>query len=141
MAKGFTPPRTVYRLDFEGTELEGLEVRMRGGKLAQAFDTVQLVGITEANATAEDAKLALDQYKDLAGHIISWNLEDEDGQPVTPDLEGLKTQELRHIRMIAAAWQRAQVDVPGPLPSESSSTSTPDLLMIPMESIPASLVN
>lgn len=141
MPKGFTPPRTVYRLDFEGTELEGLEVRMRGGKLGAAFDTVQLVGVTEKNATAADAKLALAQYEEMADHLISWNVMDKNGQEVPANLEGLKTQETRHVNMIAAAWQRAQVDVPGPLPRDSSPSPTPDLPMIPMESIPASLVS
>lgn len=138
---GFTPPKTIYRLDFEGTELEGLEARMRGGKLAQAFDTIHLVGVTEANATASDAILALAQYEEMAAHLIDWNVTDENDEPVPATLEGLKTLEIRHVAMIAAAWQKAQVDVPGPLPSGSSSTSSPDLLMIPMESIPASLAS
>lgn len=141
MPKGFTPPRTVYRLDFEGTELEGLEVRMRGGKLATVFDTVQLIGVTEENATASDAKLALAQYKEMADHLIDWNVTDENGRAVPATLKGLKSQETRHVNMIAAAWQRAQVDVPGPLPRNSSPSPTPDLPMIPMESIPASLAS
>lgn len=141
MPKGFTPPRTQYRLDFTGTELEGLEVVMRGGKLAQAFETIHLVGVSEASVTAADAKLALAQYEEFADHLIEWNITDEKGRKVPATLDGLKTQEIRHVNMIAAAWQRAQVDVPGPLPSGSSPTSTPDLLMIPMESIPASLAS
>jgi len=141
MPKGFTPPRTVYRLDFEDTELEGLEMRMRGGKLAQVFTSVQLVGVTDATATAADAALAVSQYQDLADHIIEWNYVDEHGRPVKPGLEGLKDLEIRHVQMIAAAWQRAQVDVPGPLPRDSKPSPAPDLLTIPMESIPASLVS
>lgn len=141
MSKGFTPPQTQYRLDFTGTELEGLEVVMRGGKLAQAFETIHLIGVTETSATAADAKLALAQYEEFADHLIEWNITDQKGKKVPATLEGLKTQEIRHIKMIAAAWQRAQVDVPGPLPSGSLPTPTPDLLTIPMESIPASLVS
>lgn len=138
---GFKPPRTVYRLDFEGTELEGLEVRMRGGKLGAAFDGIQLVGITEDNATAADVKLAMAQYEELAAHLISWNYEDDNDQPVKPDLDGLKGMEIRHVNMIAAAWQRAQVDVPGPLPSASPSTPPTDLPQIPMAVIPESLAS
>lgn len=138
---GFKFPSTIYRLDFEGTELEGLEVRMRGGKLRQAFATVQLVGVTEANVTAADAALALEQYQDLADHIVEWNAEDDDGNPVAPDLEGLQSQETRHVQMIAAAWQRAQVDIPAPLPRASSSSPATDLSSIRMETLPASLAS
>jgi len=138
---GFKFPSTIYRLDFEGTELEGLEVRMRGGKLRQAFATVQLVGVTEENVTAADAALALEQYQDLADHIVEWNAEDDEGNPVAPDLEGLQSQETRHVQMIAAAWQRAQVDIPAPLPHASSSSPATDLSSIRMETLPASLAS
>ncbi len=136
---GFTPPRTVYRLDFEGTDLDGLEVRMYGGNLGQAFDFAGLVGVTERTATAEDVRLLLQQYAEIAGHLKSWNIDDARGEPVPADLEG-KTLELKHVQAIAEAWQRAQVDVPGPLPSNSPD-GPPDLLEIPMAAIPASLAS
>lgn len=138
---GFKAPRTIYRLDFEGTDLEGLDMRMRGGKLGDAFDVVQLVGVTEGTATAADVKLALSQYEDLADHIIEWNLTDDADQPIAPDLDGLKTLETRHVNMIAAAWQRAQVDVPAPLERGSKSSPEPDLSSIRMETLPASLAS
>lgn len=138
---GFTPKKTIYRLDFEGTDLDGLEVRMRGGKLASAFATAGLVGVTEANATAADVQLLLSQYEELADHIIEWNLEDDEGNPVAPGLEGLQSLEIRYVKMIGDAWQRAQVDVPGPLPQPSSSGQLPDVLSVPMAPIPASLAS
>lgn len=140
-AKGFVFPKTTYRLDFDGTELQGLEVRMRGGKLGTVFEQLPLVGVTEATATPEDAKLMLAQYGELAAHLISWNAKDEAGNDLPPTLEGLKAQELRHVQMIATAWQRAQVDVPGPLPNGSSTGPLPDLPQIPMTAIPESLAS
>lgn len=137
---GFTPPRTVYRLDFEGTDLDGLEARMYGGNLGQAFEFAGLVGITDETATAEDVRLLLQQYSVIADHLKSWNVETDEGEPVPPDLEGLKSLELKHVQIIAKAWQAAQVDVPGPLPS-SSPSGPPDLLEIPMAAIPASLAS
>lgn len=141
MTKGFKPPRTVYRLDFEGTDLDGLEMRMRGGKLAQVFATVQLVGVTDDNMTASDVAIAMSQYQDLADHIIEWNYVNENDDPVAPDLEGLKSLEVRHVQMIAAAWQKAQVDIPAPLPHASSSSPATELSSIPMETLPASLAS
>lgn len=139
--KKFTRPRTTYRLDFADTDLDGLEVRMRGGKLRTVFDQLPLVGVTDANATPEDAKLMLAQYEELAAHLVDWNMVDDDGNDIPATLEGLKDLELRHVQMIATAWQRAQVDVPGPLPSSSSTGPLPDLPMIPMTAIPESLAS
>lgn len=138
---GFKAPRSIYRLDFEGTELAGLEIRMRGGKLGDTLAVAGLVGVTEENATAEDVKLALSQYQDLADHIVSWNLEDDDDQPIAPDLDGLATLETRHVNMIASAWQKAQVDIPAPLGRGSASGPSSDLSLIRMEEIPASLAS
>lgn len=136
---GFTPKKTIYRLDFEGTDLDGLEVRMRGGKLGAAFASAGLVGVTDANATSADVKLLLSQYEELADHIVEWNLEDDAGNPVAPDLEGLQGLELRYVKMISDAWRNAQVNVPGPLPQPSSSGQLPDVLSVPMAPIPESL--
>jgi len=141
MSKGFKVPKTTYRLDFEGTELNGLEVRMTGGKLRDVFAVAHLHGVTDENATPEDIELAMSQYQDLADHIVSWNLEDDNDQPVAPNLEGLKSLEIRHIQMIAAAWQKAQVDIASPLPHASNSSSTTDLSMIRMEAIPERLAS
>ena len=141
---GFTLPKTIYVLDFEGTELEGAEVKMSGSKLGAAFEAVgaaHLVGIEYGEATVEDVKAALSQYEELAKYLISWNLTDEDGNAVPANLEGLKALEVRHVNMITAAWQRAQVDVPHPVPSASSPGPLPDLPMIPMSGIPESLAS
>jgi len=139
---GFKVPKTIYRLDFTGTELEGLEVRMRGGKLGDAFSSIQqAAGVDLANATIADAEVALSQYEDMAAHLIEWNAEDDDGNELTPDLAGLKAMEVRHVNMIAAAWQKAQVDVPSPLPHGSRNTPEPDLSSIRMEALPASLAS
>lgn len=141
MAKGFKAPKTIYRLDFAGTELDGLEVRMTGGKLRDVFAAVRLVGVTDETLTAADAELAMSQYQDMADHIISWNLEDDNDQPIAPDLDGLKSLETRHIQMIAAAWQKAQVDIPAPLPGASNSSPTTDLSTIRMEALPERLAS
>jgi hypothetical protein len=138
---GFTPPKTIYRLDFADTDLDGLEVRMRGGRLAQAFDVAGLIGVTEANATAEDVQAMLGQYAEIADHLVSWNYEDEDGEAIPPDLEGLKTLEIRYVQMIAEAWRNAQVNVPGPLSRSSNSMPPPELSSIPMEPLVAPLAS
>lgn len=141
---GFEAPRTVYTLDFEGTDLDGLVVKMSGGKLGDAFTTVReagkVAGGSDADVSVAHAEVVLSQYEDMAEHLVGWNLT-ANGQPVKADLDGLKTLEVRHVNMIAAAWQKAQVGVPGPLPSSSSTMPSTDLSSIRMETLPASLAS
>ena len=139
---GFKPPRSKYRLDFEGTDLDGLEVVMLGGKLGDAFTTIsQVSGVDVTVPTIANAEVALSQYEEMAAHIVSWNLTDDDENPVEPNLEGLKTLEVRYVNMIATAWQKAQVGVPGPLPSSSNTTPDTALSSIRMDTLPASLAS
>lgn len=134
---GFQVNRRIYVLDFEGTPLEGLEVKVRGGTLGEVFAARDLMHADPNNPTAEDLNAILGQMEELAGHLVSWNLED-DGVKIPADLEGLKTLELPDVMQIMQAWMKAQVDVPGPLGGSSSSTPPPDLSSIPMEPLVAS---
>jgi hypothetical protein len=139
---GFEAPRTIYKLDFEGTDLEGLEVRMRAGRLGDMLDPSNAdigLDIDPDNPSAEDIKAVRAKFEMIAEYLASWNLT-EDGVPVPATIEGLMDQEPAFVGRIFAAWQKAQVDVSGPLPSSSTSTSPPDLSSIPTESLSPSLL-
>jgi hypothetical protein len=139
---GFEAPRTVYKLDFEGTDLDGLEVRMRAGRLGDMLDPSNAeigIDIDPDNPSAEDIKAVRAKFEMIAEYLASWNLE-EAGVPIPATIEGLMDQEPAFVAQIFAAWQRAQVAVSGPLPSSSTSTPPPDLSSIPMESLSPSLL-
>lgn len=146
---GYTPRSTVYVLDFSGTEHDGLEVRMRATALGTLFDAGELVGIAEridaagasAIPAAEDVDRMVDQYRDLADHLVSWNVEIPAGTPVPATLDGLKKLELPLVNQIAQAWRTAMGQVAPPLPQSSSSGPLPDLSSVPMASIPESLTS
>lgn len=146
---GYTPRSTVYVLDFTGTEHEGLEVRMRATALGVLFDAGELVGIAEridaagttAIPAAEDVDRMVDQYRDLAKHLVSWNVEIPEGNAIPPTLESLKLLELPLVNLIAQTWRQAMGQVAPPLPNGSSSGPLPDLSSVPMASIPASLLS
>jgi hypothetical protein len=146
---GFTPRRTVYILDFEGTDWDGAEVKMGATKLGAVFAAPALLGAQKRVAAGagdvlpepEDVDAMLGEFADLAAHLISWNIEDEDGNPAPADLDGLKAQELPFVMAIAQAWQAAMKDVAPPLPPRSSNGVLPDVLSAPMEPIPASLLS
>lgn len=138
---GYTPRRHVYLLQFEGEEFEGLEVRMRAAKLGMMFDARSLASVDLTNPSLDDVDATLEQMEILAGHIVSWNIEDEDGTPVPANLEGLKQQEIPLVGQIFAAWQQAMGDVTGPLSNSSSSSRPPDSLSLPMEPLAGSLAS
>jgi hypothetical protein len=138
---GYTPRRHVYLLQFEGEEFEGLEVRMRAAKLGMMFDARTLAAIDMTNPSVADVDATLEQMEILADHIVSWNIEDEDGNPVPANLDGLKQQEVPLVGQIFAAWQQAMGDVTGPLPNSLSSSRPPDSLSLPMEPLAANLAS
>lgn len=138
---GFEAPRTIYTLDFSGTDLDGLEVKMRGGKLSALLDPANATRAVFdlENPTPEDVEAVRDRFKVIAAHLVSWNLT-EKGRPVPPTLEGMLDQEPAFIGRIFDAWQKAQVDVAAPLSRSSSSSPPPDLSSIPMEALAGSLL-
>lgn len=137
---GFEAPRTIFKLDFVGTDLEGLEVRMRAGKLGMMLDPTNAtqVNFDLENPTREDVEAVRDRFAVVAAHLVSWNLT-ENGEPVPPTFEGMLDQEPAFIGRIFDAWQKAQVEVPAPLSRSSSSSPPPDLSSIPMEALAGSL--
>ena len=93
---GFEARRTVYKLDFEGTDLEGLEVRMRAGRLGDMLDPSNAeigLNIDPDNPSAEDIKAVRAKFEMIAEYLASWNLV-EDGVPVPATIEGLMDQAL-----------------------------------------------
>lgn len=138
---GYTPRRHIYLLQFEGAEYEGLEVRMRPGKLGMIFDAQSLTAVDITNPTAEDVAGLIEQFEILADHLVSWNVQEEDGTPVPANLDGLKDMEIPFVARIAAAWQQAMGDVTGPLSQPSNSSRPPDSLSLPMEPLAGSLAS
>lgn len=145
---GFTPRSTVYTLDFEGTEYNGLEVKMRATKLGALFGAPELLGIKEridaggsTLPAADDLDRIMDQYRELAEHLVSWNLEIPAGTPVPATLDGLKALEVPLVNVIAQTWRTAMGEVAPPLSGGSSSGPLPDVLSVPMAPIPESLLS
>jgi hypothetical protein len=87
----FKRKRKVYKLDFEGTEYDGLEVKVRGLTTGEYLELVSLSAPgTEGDAKETDGMLQL-----FASHLISWNLVDEDNnEPIPSTFEGIKTNDL-----------------------------------------------
>ena len=106
---GFRLDRT-YRLEFEGA-LAGAEVAIK----ATSVGTV----LKLRDDTSVDSVAAL-----LADHLIGWNLEDADGQPVPATKEGVLSLEQPVLEAIARAWYQAATGVTAPLDAPNSMESS-----------------
>lgn len=148
---GFQPPRKTYILDFEGTELDGLEVKARSaplgmmlelGKLADGFgstpDVEEIAGLSEQEQISM-VRGSMDSLRSIvelyAQVLVSWNYEDEHGQAVPATVEGMLTLDPPHMMMIIQAWRQAVVAVPpasSPTSSAGALSEVPPLPMAPL---------
>jgi len=97
---GFRPKRTPFKLDFSGTECEGLEITVRPVPQAVMVDVIEAMG-------SGDLAAAKHMYATFAYALESWNVEDDDGTPVTADLDGLMAQDSRFVTAVIQAWTAA----------------------------------
>ncbi|MGA5116848.1 hypothetical protein [Streptomyces pseudogriseolus] len=128
---GYTPPRKTYHLDFSGTDLHGLEVSLRSLNVGELADLMELQTKVE-----QDPRNAMDLFTLVAKKIVKWNVEDDDGNPVPSNLEGLREQDLSFVMALIKPWVDAMASIP--LPLEQNSTGGPPSAPappIPMETL------
>lgn len=126
---GFQRKRKVYRLDFSGTEYDGLTVNVRGLTTGEYLELVTLTG-SNSESNNETEKL----LKLLSTHLVSWNLQDgEETVPTT--FEGVSSNDLAMNMFIVNAWTDAMVNVPEET-EKKSLPGDPQLVgSIPMETL------
>jgi hypothetical protein len=121
---GFRPKRKIYKLDFTGTDYEGLEVSMRGPTVGEELEIETL--------RSQDGG-GREIFKMMTGLLVEWNVEDEAGEPVPTTFDGVCTQEAVFVMAILNATQQAASGVPDPLPDSSPSGEPSQVVSIPME--------
>lgn len=117
---------TLYKLVFdETTDDPGLEVTLR------SMSIKRLNELNEQRSEDDTDGMVFDRLcSTIAAQLVSWNREDEDGQPMPPTLESLEEEEPKLVHAIIAKWNEAMVGVPAPLESDSPSGE-----LSPVESI------
>jgi hypothetical protein len=117
---GFVPPTTGVKLEFEGTQYEGLEVTM------DSVSTGTVLDIMDQFETAKDGdpaalRVLLDGFSVA---LESWNIEDrKSGQPVPATIDGLRTLDFTLAMAVIGAWIGSVASAPPPLPGSSPSGS------------------
>lgn len=112
----------VYNLKFADSDLAGLEVQIRSLPISEFLKVTDLA--SRSGNDPESAKTSQEILRVLAGQIVEWNLDNEFGDPVNPDYNGLIKQELDFVMRIFTAWMDAMGKVPDPLEPSSASTGT-----------------
>ena len=138
---GYRKQKKVYHLIFEDDEFEGLEVRTHAPPFGFLEEVTQLAAFAGKTVfTADDMEQVQAFFGAFSKHLISWNLEDDDGTPVPATLEGLRAQELPFVMAIIQAWVGIG-KVSGPL-VQPSSGGRPSLEgSLPMEALSPSRLN
>jgi hypothetical protein len=128
---GYQRTRKVYRLEFEDGEFEGLEVKMGSLNTREFLDIVALADSVQGKNPPGDAVRSL--FESTAAHLISWNVEDDIGEPVPATVDGLFSQDLDLVMAVILAWQKAVGGVSGPLPQSSNGGGQFREASLPME--------
>lgn len=118
---GYVPKKRTYDLDFTGTDYEGLEITVRD------MTTDELISMP--SSTTHEALVAA-----FAGQLVAWNVETEDGTPVPPTPENVRSQDRSMNQIVIERWLDALNGVPsGPLPQPSPDGGPSPEVTIPME--------
>lgn len=129
-----------FELDFEDTDLEGLTVRARSVPVRVYRRLIQLTenGLSLGDPTAlgridEVIDLFVDGPEEAErGYLVSWDLEDDDGQPVPCTPDEFRDQDKRFQVTVINLWIVGLVTPSGPLRKPSSDG--PLLEELPMDS-------
>lgn len=99
------------------SELDGLVLRMKSPSMAVFF---QFSDIDIKSMTPSSMRVI---FEPMAEHMLSWDMEEEDGTPVPCNLQGLLSLEMLHVLEIMTGWIDAAASVSVPLGQPASSGS------------------
>jgi hypothetical protein len=130
---GYKRNPKVYKLIFDDTtDYPGLEVQV--GTISMG----QLIAMRTGNGDKDSAQAGVESF---AERIVSWNLEDENGQPVPTTLEAILGEDDDLIIAIIKKWNEAMAGVAAPLPQSSPAGELSAVESIPMAPLSESLVS
>jgi hypothetical protein len=124
---GFKYEPRLTKITFpEGDELHGLELRVKSVPLGKFFEIAKMRDNMEESAE--------EVFGLFSSSIVDWNLEDDEGNKVPSNVEGILDLDSNFSLKLLDFWMRAIVTVPAPLLNSSNGgKSTEDLGGLPME--------
>ena len=114
--KGFRVPEKTARITFAGTDYDGAEIRVL---LSVTFG--QFIALRESAQSEDQERMARLFGDDV---LMSWNLEDADGQPIPANGDGMLAIPLELTNLVVQHWVEEIAGVPGPLSEPSGDIDT-----------------
>lgn len=134
---GFKVKVKTYTVRFEeGHEFHGVEARLSGMTYGQ---WEQVAGLDGGDGETNGA----DAVRRFVDHLISWNLEDEQGAPLPTTLDAVKQLDHNLVAALNNAYINTLIGVhdADPLPETSTSGEPSQVASIPMEALSPSLAS
>jgi len=128
---GYRPKFRQFKLVFTADDYAGLEVEVRSVSTGLYLDLVPGMEAFRAGRTSLDQAAAL--LSALGEHLVAWNVEGADGQPLPATLDGVRTLDLEMAVDIMSAWFEGMVAPPAPLDGGSTSGETSPEVSLPMD--------
>ena len=114
--KGFRLPEKTARINFEGTDYDGAEIRVL---LSVTFG--KFIALRESAQGEDQETMARLFGEDV---LMDWNLEDDDGTPIPADGDGMLAIPLELTNLVVQYWVEAVAGVASPLPPASGDINT-----------------
>jgi hypothetical protein len=120
---GFRYDPTVFNLSFEGTNLDGLHVKM-GCTTIREYNA--MLTLAEEGSSAKKVAELNERWEELfLKYLIEWDMQDSEGQPFPTSREAFGILDSRIVAQLVTAWQMAMISVPNPskTPSPNGNSS------------------
>lgn len=125
---GFRRKVQTFNVEFApGHELYGLVFTARRVRLREFMEIADLAMLGGDDVPIREQARGVGALCDrLAEVLVSWNLEDEDGQAVPCTADALVDQDMAFVLALCTAWMDAIGGVPAPL-GDGSTSGEPSL--------------
>lgn len=138
---GFVRARTLKLTWADDTEFAGLEIRARRSSVETYFQFAPIiVGGIDTN-TQEGRAEFLELLREFGSYLVSWNVEDEDGQPVPCTPDSFVDMDPLFVREVLDQWAAAIAGVAAPLDQPSPAGEPFPEESLPMETLSPSLAS
>jgi len=114
--KGFRIPERTALINFQGTDYDGAEIRVR---LSVTF--AQFIALRES-AQGEDQEGMARLFGETV--LMDWNLEDAGGNLIPADGDGMLAIPLELTNLVVQHWVEEVAGVPSPLSEPSGDIDT-----------------
>lgn len=131
--------RKVLVLQFEDPDYEGVQIKAHATSMGRAL------ALSDEADAARKPGAGLDEVRDLLDEFItalqSWNLEDENDEPIPATREGFLTLDIPAVMDILLAWFDAMMTIGPGLGKDSTFGEQSQEVSIPMEPLSANPAN